>query len=108
MDEYVGLVIFILVMFLIQNWLQSELHKETRMTLKDDLQTAVAAIKTNQAAVAQAITDEIARVEATIAALKSASGSVDDATAIADLTTVSSNLSASATTLAAEDPTPSA
>lgn len=81
------------------------------MTLKDDLQTAVAAIKTNQAAVAQAITDEIARVEATIAALKSASGSVDDATvqaAIADLTTVSSNLSASATTLAAEDPTPSA
>ncbi len=81
------------------------------MALTDDLAAAVAAIKTNQATVAQAITDEIARVEATIAALKAqvGGGSVPDAAvqqAIADLTGVATNLTANAATLAGEDAAP--
>lgn len=78
------------------------------MALQDDLNAAVTAITTAQAAVGQAIVDEIARVNATIAALQASQGggSVPDtvvSSAIASLTTVAANLSANATTLGAED-----
>lgn len=81
------------------------------MALQDDLNAAVTALTTAQAQVGQAITDEIARVNATIAALQagSAGGSVPDAVvqaAIANLQTATQNLTANAATLAGEDPAP--
>jgi hypothetical protein len=80
------------------------LYWRLKVTLKDDLNQAVTDLKGNQAAVAQSITDEIAKFDAIIAGLKGSAGSVDDPTVqqvVADLTAISSNLKANAASLAA-------
>lgn len=80
-------------------------------TLKTQLLAADQAVQTAVANLGQAVNDEIARVNATIAALQQAQngGSVDDATvtqAIADLQTAATNLGNATAQLAGEDAAP--
>jgi len=108
------MTLLIIVGFVSVIALQIYFYRRTRMALTDDLNAAVAALTAAQQAMSASITAELARVNATIAALQGAvgGGSVPDATvqaAIASLQSSATNLATSQQQLDAEDPaTPAA